>query len=40
MVFGRDMILNAPFVVDWEDIRLRKKIIINKNNQIENKIVK
>ena len=31
------MILNTPFVVDWESIRLGKKKIIDKNNQIENK---
>ena len=37
LVFGRDMILNTPFLADWEAIRLRKKKIIDKNNQIENK---
>ena len=37
MVFGRDMILNTPFIADWEAIRLRNKKIIDKNNQLENK---
>ena len=31
------MILNTPFIADWEDIRLSKQIIIDKNNQLENK---
>ena len=35
MFFWRDMILNIPFIADWEDIRLRKKKT-DKNNQIEN----
>ena len=37
MIFGRDMMLNTPFIADWEDITLRKQIIIDKNNQIKNK---
>ena len=37
MVFGRDMILNTPFITEWEAIRIRMKIIIHKNNQIENR---
>ena len=28
LVFGRDMILNIPFISNWEDIRKRKKIKI------------
>ena len=35
MVFWRDMILNIPFIADWEAIRLHKKKI-DKNNQLEN----
>ena len=31
------MILNIPFIADWEAIRLHKKKIIYKNNQLENK---
>ena len=37
MVFGRDMILNTPFVAYWEYISLRKQKIIDSNNQLENK---
>ena len=37
LVFGCDMILNAPFISDWEAIKIRKKKIIDRNNQIENK---
>ena len=37
LVFGREMILNTPFIVDWEVISLRKQKIIGKSNQIENK---
>ena len=37
LVFGRDMILNTPFKVDWEYIRPRKQKKIDKNNQLENK---
>ena len=37
LIFGRDMILNTPFIADWGDIRLRKQKIIDKNNQLENK---
>ena len=33
----RDMILNTPFIAEWEAIRQRKKELIDKNNQIENK---
>ena len=34
LVLGRDMILNTPFISDWEDIRQRKKKVIEKN-QVE-----
>ena len=37
MVFVRDMILNNPFILYWGSIRLRKKIYIYRNNQLENK---
>ena len=37
LIFGRDMILNTPFIAHWEAIRLRKQKIIDKNNQLENK---
>ena len=37
MVFGCDMIPNTKFIADWEDIRLHKQRIIDKNNQLENK---
>ena len=36
LVFGRDMVLNTPFIADWEAIRLRKQKIIDKNNKMEN----
>ena len=31
------MILNTPFIVDWEAISPRKQKIIDENNQLENK---
>ena len=37
LVSGFNMILNTPFITDWEDIRIRKQQIIDKNNQNENK---
>ena len=37
LVFGRDIILNAPFIADWEAIWRRNKNLIDKNNQLENK---
>ena len=37
LIFGRDMILNTPFIADWKDIRLLKQKIIYNNNQLENK---
>ena len=39
LVFGRDMISNTLFIADWGDIKIRKQIIIYKNNRLENKIV-
>ena len=36
LVFGRDMILNTPFIADWEAIRRRKQELIDKNNKNEN----
>ena len=39
MVLGHDMILNTEFIADWKAISLHKQIIINNNNQLENKIV-
>ena len=35
LVFGCDMILNAPFIVDWEYIRKHKPQLIHKNNKNE-----
>ena len=37
MVFGRDIILNTPFIPDWGDISQRKQNLMDKNNQLENK---
>ena len=37
IIFGGGMILNTPFVADWEAIRLHKQKAIDKNNQLENK---
>ena len=36
LVFGRDMVINTPFIADWEAIRCRKQQIIDKNNKMEN----
>ena len=36
IVFGRDIILNTPFIAAWEAIMIRKQKIIDINNQIEN----
>ena len=36
LVFGRDAILNIKHVADWEHIRQRKQLRINKNNKQEN----
>ena len=37
LVFGCDMILNIPFVADWEYIRLCKQKIIDINNKLQRK---
>jgi hypothetical protein len=37
LVFGGDMIHNIAFRVNWDKIQKRKKDIINKSNQRENK---
>ena len=34
MVFGCDMLLNAPFIAYWESIVLRKQKIIDKINKL------
>ena len=34
LFFGRDMMINTPFMVEWVYISLRKQIIIDINNQI------
>ena len=36
LVFGRDMILNVRHLANWEYIRQRKQLMINKNNKKEN----
>jgi transposase InsO family protein len=36
LVFGRDMILNIKHEANWEYIRARKQMIIEKNNKAEN----
>ena len=36
LVFGRDAILNIKHVSDWEHIRKRKQLRINRNNKCEN----
>ena len=35
MVFGNDMIINAPLIADWGAIRLHKQKHNGQNNQIE-----
>ena len=37
MVFGRDIILNTPFITEWEASGQRKKKPMDKRNQLENK---
>ena len=37
LVFNHDMILNTPFIADWEVIRRRKQHLIVKNNEDKNK---
>ncbi len=36
LVFGRDMILPIQYIADWQNIKNRKQILINKNNKNEN----
>jgi len=36
LVFGRDMILNTPYIADWTAIKARKQDLIRKNNLIKN----
>ena len=36
LVSLRDIMLNTPFVADWESIRRPKQLRIDKNNQTEN----
>ena len=40
LMFVHDMILNNPFITDWEAIWIPKKKLIDKNNKNENKIRK
>ena len=35
MVLGRDVILNTPFIVDWEAIRPQTQKIRDKNNRLK-----
>ena len=37
LVFGYNMIINTPFIEDWEDISRRTQQLIAKNNQNKNK---
>jgi len=36
LVFGRDMILPLQFKADWEQIRTKRQIQINRDNKREN----
>ena len=36
LVFGHDMVINTPFIADWEAIRQQKQKLIDKNNKLEN----
>ena len=36
LVFGRDMMFPVEFLADWQAIKNRKQLLINKNNQREN----
>ena len=31
LAFGRDMLLDVPFIADWEAVREKRKLIIDKN---------
>ena len=37
LVFGRDMISNTPFIVDWDTIMRRKQQLTDKNIKNKNK---
>ena len=37
LVFGRDTTINKRFIADWNQIRKRKQLLIEVNNQRENK---
>ena len=37
LVFGRDAMFNIPFMADWKNIRKRKQMVIERNNDRENK---
>jgi hypothetical protein len=37
LVFGRDAMMNARFIADWDQIRKRKQLLIEVNNNRENK---
>ena len=37
LVFGRDTVINTRFIADWDQIRKRKQLLIEVNNQRENK---
>ena len=37
LVFGRDATINTRFIADWDQIRKRKQLLIEINNQRENK---
>jgi transposase InsO family protein len=37
LVFGRDMIMPIQFKADWEKIRVKRQLKINKDNERENK---
>ena len=37
LVFGRDATINTRFMADWDSIRKRKQLLIEVNNQRENK---
>ena len=36
LVFGCDIIINTPYIANWEDIKLHKKKKLDKKNRIEN----
>ena len=36
-IFGRDMIFDIPYIVDWSEIGRRRQDLVDKNNKRENK---